>query len=61
MVVDAIEQKLKLKVQTYDPVEYNFDYFAGKDDVIGGLPDGFIEDEKIIIEIKTTGEKNYDN
>ncbi len=61
MVVDAIEKKLNLKVQTYDPVEYNFDYFADKDDVIGGLPDGFIEDKKIIIEIKTTGEKNYDN
>jgi hypothetical protein len=60
-VVDAIEKKLNLKVETFDPVEYNFDYFADKDDVIGGLPDGYIRDKKIIIEIKTTGEKNYDN
>ncbi|MGL5205390.1 MAG: MAGa7180 family putative nuclease [Metamycoplasmataceae bacterium] len=60
-VVDAIEKKLNLKVETYDPVKYNFDYFADKDEVIGGLPDGYIRDKKIIIEIKTTGEKNYEN
>lgn len=60
-VVEAIEDKLNLKVETFDPAKYNFDYFADKDDVIGGLPDGFIRDKKIIIEIKTTGEKNYDN
>ncbi|MDK2819774.1 MAG: YqaJ viral recombinase family protein [Mycoplasmataceae bacterium] len=60
-VVEVIEKQLKLKVETFDPAEYNFDYFADKDDVIGGLPDGFIRDKKIIIEIKTTGEKNYDN
>ena len=60
-VVNAIEEKLNLKVKTFDPQKYNFDYFADKDDIIGGLPDGYIEDKKIIIEIKTTGEKNYDN
>lgn len=60
-VINAIEERLNLKVETFDPIKFNFDYFADKDDVIGGLPDGFIRDKKIIIEIKTTGEKNYDN
>ncbi len=60
-VVDAIEKKLNLKVETFDPTKYNFDYFADKDDIIGGLPDGYIRNNKIIIEIKTTGEKNYIN
>ncbi|MGL6125410.1 MAG: MAGa7180 family putative nuclease [Metamycoplasmataceae bacterium] len=60
-VIQAIEEKLNLKVETFDPIKYNFDYFSDKDDVIGGLPDGFIKDKKIIIEIKTTGEKNYEN
>ena len=48
-VVEAIEDKLNLKVETFDPAKYNFDYFADKDDVIGGLTDGFIRDKKIII------------
>ena len=40
---------------------YDFDYFKDQDDIVGGIPDGFIERDKIIIEIKTTNEKNYDN
>lgn len=61
MVISAIEEKLKIKIKTFPPHEYDFDYFKGKDDIIGGIPDGFIESEKIIIEIKTTGIKNYEN
>ena len=60
MVVKAIEQKTHRVVTTYDPYKYNFDFFADKDDVLGGLPDGFIEETQTIIEIKTTGEKNLE-
>lgn len=60
-VVNALEQHLKIEIKTFNPEKYNFDYFSDKDEIIGGIPDGFIEDKKIIIEIKTTGEKNYDN
>lgn len=59
-VIDAIEMISKKKVQTFAPEKYNFDYFADKDDVVGGLPDGFIEEDNMVIEIKTTGEKNWD-
>lgn len=60
MVVNAIELKTNKKIITYDPYKYNFDFFADKDDVVGGLPDGFIEETRTIIEIKTTGEKNLE-
>lgn len=60
-VVDALEQVLKTKVTTFPPEEYDFDYFSDKDDIIGGIPDGYIERDKIIIEIKTTGLKNYES
>lgn len=61
MVVNALENVLKTKIKTFSPEEYNFDYFSNKDDILGGIPDGYIERDKIIVEIKTTGEKNYDN
>ncbi|PAF55470.1 MAGa7180 family putative nuclease [Mycoplasmopsis agassizii] len=48
------------EIETYDPMKYNFDYFADKDDVIGGIPDGYIKDQNVIIEIKTTGAKNIE-
>ena len=57
-VVNLIESKTGRKVTTYDPMKYNFDFFADKHDIVGGLPDGYIEETKTIIEIKTTGEKN---
>lgn len=60
-VINALEKVLKTKITTYQPEEYEFDYFSDKDEIIGGIPDGFIEESKIIIEIKTTGEKNYNN
>ena len=59
-VIEMIELATKKKVTTYDPMEYKFDFFADKDDVVGGLPDGYIEVDKNILEIKTTGAKNYD-
>lgn len=58
-VIEAIEKASGKKVETYDPFEYNFDFFAGIDEVMGGLPDGYIKDDKHIIEIKTTGAKNF--
>ncbi len=60
-VINALESVLKTKIQTYPPEEYNYDYFCDKDDILGGIPDGFIERDQIIIEIKTTGIKNYEN
>ena len=60
-VISALEQVLKTKIKTFPPEQYDFDYFSDKDEIIGGIPDGFIENQKIIIEIKTTGEKNYEN
>ncbi len=59
MVISALESVLKTSVTTYQPEKYDYDFFKDKDDIIGGIPDGFIERDKIIIEIKTTGEKNY--
>ena len=59
-VIDAIVEKTGKKVTTYDVKEYEYDFFKGKDPVLGGIPDGFIESNKKVIEIKTTGEKNLE-
>ena len=59
-VIEAIEKMSGKTVETYEPAKYNFDFFADKDDVVGGLPDGFIREDNMVIEIKTTGEKNWD-
>lgn len=60
-VIAALEEVLNTKITIFPPEKYNFDYFSNKDDIIGGIPDGYIEEKKIILEIKTTGEKNYNN
>lgn len=59
-VIDVIRETSKKEVETFPPEKYNYDYFAGKDDVIGGIPDGFIPEMNLVLEIKTTGEKNWD-
>lgn len=60
-VIELIKETSKKEVETFPPEKYNYDYFADKDDVIGGIPDGYIPETKMVLEIKTTGEKNYDN
>lgn len=60
IVIDLIKKVSKKEVETFDPVKYKYDYFANKDDVMGGIPDGYIDETKTILEIKTTGEKNLE-
>ncbi|AAT27794.1 MAGa7180 family putative nuclease [[Mycoplasma] mobile] len=60
-VIEAIEQISNYKVQTFDPKKYNYDYFSDKDEIVGGIPDGYVEEKKIILEIKTTKESNFEN
>ena len=57
-VLNKIAEKLGEPVKGFDPKEYNYDYFEGKDDILGGLPDGLLEKSGVVIEVKTTGEKN---
>lgn len=59
-VINALKETLKVDITQFPPEKYNFDYFEDKDEIIGGIPDGYINEQKIIIEIKTTGEKNYE-
>jgi hypothetical protein len=56
----VIEKITNKKIQTFDPYDYQFDYFKNKDDVVGGLPDGYIKEDNLVIEIKTTNEKNFE-
>ena len=59
-VIDKLlEQKNVDAIETFPAEDYNYDYF--KDDpIFGGLPDGLESPHDIVIEIKTTGAKNYD-
>ncbi|EXU60837.1 MAGa7180 family putative nuclease [Mesomycoplasma ovipneumoniae] len=59
LVIKAISEKLDLEIETFPPEKYNYDYFSD-DPIIGGIPDGFIKKTNIIIEIKTTGLKNFE-
>lgn len=61
MVINVLKEATKKEIETFNPDDYNYDYFEGKDDIIGGIPDGYIPSDKIILEIKTTSEKNYQN
>lgn len=63
-IMEALGKLLKkngfndLVIQTFQSADYNYDYFEGKDDVLGGVPDGFIAQRGgIILEAKTVGEK----
>ncbi|MCP4336809.1 MAG: hypothetical protein GY679_03095 [Mycoplasma sp.] len=61
-VLDLISKQPKVEeVEGFDAKQYNYDYFAGKDDIIGGLPDGLAKPQNIVIEVKTTGEKKLEN
>ena len=53
-VVAALKETLNVDIEQFPPEKYNFDYFEDKDEIIGGIPDGYINEQKIIIEIKTT-------
>lgn len=61
IVLENLENVLSVKIQRFDPKEYEFDYFKDKDDIIGGLPDGYIKSKNIVLEIKTAKEDKYDN
>lgn len=58
LVIAAVEKMTNQQVTTYDPFQYNFDFFKDKDPIVGGLPDGYIPALDLILEIKTTNEKN---
>ncbi|QZE12398.1 MAGa7180 family putative nuclease [Mycoplasma sp. Ms02] len=47
-------------IEHYVAKDYGFNYFEGKDDVIGGVPDGFNRTEGILLEAKTVGYKKYE-
>lgn len=47
----------KLTIENYVAKDYNYNFFEGKDDILSGVPDGYIKDTNCIVEIKTAGEK----
>ncbi|WP_033161117.1 MAGa7180 family putative nuclease [[Mycoplasma] collis] len=57
-VISVIEKKINKKVITFPPDKYQYDFFKDKDNIVGGIPDGYIEDLNLLIEIKTTQFKN---
>ncbi|UVD81531.1 YqaJ viral recombinase family protein [Mycoplasma iguanae] len=60
-VLEILESKLAEPIKRFNPADYNYDYFAGQDPIIGGIPDGFIESKKYLLEIKTAQEKKFDS
>lgn len=62
-VLDWVRERVVAKdpngtVQGYESADYGYDYFSDKDDIIGGVPDGFVKPWNILLEVKTTGDKN---
>ncbi|ENY68707.1 Hypothetical protein MAU_5050 [Metamycoplasma auris 15026] len=55
-IIEMIEKKYNFKIERFEAKKYNFDYFSNNE-LFGGLPDGYLEEQKLIIEIKTTGIK----
>lgn len=62
MVIDSLKKHWpKIEIHSYSAQDYNYDYFAGINPIIGGVPDGYIPSKEIVLEIKTTGEKNFES
>ncbi|WP_036431201.1 MAGa7180 family putative nuclease [Mycoplasmopsis felis] len=60
-IFDVLRNTLKnQKIENYKAEDYNYDYFAGVDDVLSGVPDGFMPEHNMILEIKTAGEKKQE-
>ncbi|WP_025755459.1 MAGa7180 family putative nuclease [Mycoplasmopsis cricetuli] len=56
-VFDAFRKAFpNLEIQNYIAKDYNYNFFEGKDDVLTGVPDGFIPKLNCVIEVKTAGE-----
>ncbi|ADE19898.1 MAGa7180 family putative nuclease [Mycoplasma crocodyli] len=51
----------KLDIKNYVAADYEYDYFKNKDDILGGVPDGFIPSTNTILEIKTAGDSKIDS
>ncbi|ENY54181.1 Hypothetical protein MALK_0770 [Metamycoplasma alkalescens 14918] len=58
-IINKIEQKYNFKIERFEGSKYNFDYFK-ENELFGGLPDGYLKDQNLIIEIKTVGAKKFD-
>ncbi|AKF41100.1 hypothetical protein MCANUFG4_01491 [Mycoplasmopsis canis UFG4] len=60
-IFDVLRQQYKnIEIENFVASEVGYDYFQGIDDVISGVPDGYIPSMKVILEIKTAGEKKYE-
>ncbi|AZZ65479.1 hypothetical protein DMC14_001595 [Metamycoplasma phocicerebrale] len=59
-ILEKLENKFNFKIKRFDAKEYNYDYFK-ENDLFGGLPDGYLESENLVIEIKTAGAKKFDS
>lgn len=58
MVFDALRSMHPdVEIENYRAEDYEYDFFKGKDDILGGVPDGYIPSKKTVLEIKTSGEK----
>ncbi|WP_027121313.1 MAGa7180 family putative nuclease [Mycoplasma leonicaptivi] len=49
------------QIEHIEAEKVNYDYFYDIDEVIGGVPDGFSKPLKMVFEIKTAGEKKYED
>ncbi|MGX9339342.1 MAGa7180 family putative nuclease [Mycoplasma sp. 332] len=59
-ILEKIEKSFNLPIQRFPAEKFNYDYF--KNNVFfGGLPDGYIAEKKMIIEIKTVGSKKLES
>ncbi|RMA77450.1 hypothetical protein JN00_0560 [Metamycoplasma subdolum] len=56
-ILEKISKAKRWEIQRFDATEYQYDYFKDTSSLFGGLPDGYVEDEDLIIEIKTAGIK----
>ncbi|ACF07199.1 YqaJ-like viral recombinase domain [Metamycoplasma arthritidis] len=59
-ILEMVEKALKEPLERFPAEKYNYDYFKDNP-LFGGLPDGYAKNRKMIVEIKTTNIKNYEN
>ncbi|MGV2392821.1 UNVERIFIED_CONTAM: hypothetical protein O8I53_07465 [Campylobacter lari] len=57
-IFEVLKQRFPgLDIEHIEAKDYGYDYFAGKHDILGGVPDGLIPSKKIVLEMKTVNIK----
>ncbi|VEU75510.1 YqaJ-like viral recombinase domain [Mycoplasmopsis maculosa] len=61
-IFEILKEKYpKLDIEHIRAEDYGYDYFEGKHNILGGVPDGLIPSQNIVLEMKTVNIKKFES